>query len=217
MSAGGTQGDVPRRSRPTPARCSALIARELDAGRRRYPRQQQRRSQARPGRGDRQRGLARRLPDHGDVALCHHRCAAAADDRAQVGPGHHHRLVRRRAANRRTSRCPTGFAAAIAGWSKTLASEVGKHGVTVNMVLPGRMIPIACASSTARAGRTGQSVEDVSGPRKRNSSRPLRRRGVRRRGGVPRQPAGKLRHRQHAARRRRHDPLDLTTARTLPG
>lgn len=27
----------------------------------------------------------------------------------------------------------------IAGWSKTLASEVARHGVTVNMVLPGRI------------------------------------------------------------------------------
>ena len=27
----------------------------------------------------------------------------------------------------------------IAGWSKTLSSEVAKHGVTVNMVLPGRV------------------------------------------------------------------------------
>ncbi|RUT31370.1 SDR family oxidoreductase [Arsenicitalea aurantiaca] len=32
-----------------------------------------------------------------------------------------------------------GVRAAIAGWSKTLASEVARHGITVNMVLPGRI------------------------------------------------------------------------------
>lgn len=29
--------------------------------------------------------------------------------------------------------------AAISGWSKTLASEVARHGITVNMILPGRI------------------------------------------------------------------------------
>lgn len=32
-----------------------------------------------------------------------------------------------------------GVRAAVAGWSKTLASEVAKHGITVNMILPGRI------------------------------------------------------------------------------
>ena len=32
-----------------------------------------------------------------------------------------------------------GVRAAIAGWSKTLAGEVARHGVTVNMILPGRI------------------------------------------------------------------------------
>ncbi|MQB23121.1 SDR family NAD(P)-dependent oxidoreductase [Agrobacterium tumefaciens] len=32
-----------------------------------------------------------------------------------------------------------GVRAAVAGWSKTLAAEVGQHGVTVNMILPGRI------------------------------------------------------------------------------
>ncbi len=32
-----------------------------------------------------------------------------------------------------------GVRGAIAGWSKTLASEVAKHGITVNMILPGRI------------------------------------------------------------------------------
>jgi 3-oxoacyl-[acyl-carrier protein] reductase len=32
-----------------------------------------------------------------------------------------------------------GVRAAVAGWSKTLASEVARHGITVNMILPGRI------------------------------------------------------------------------------
>lgn len=32
-----------------------------------------------------------------------------------------------------------GVRAAVAGWSKTLAAEVAQHGVTVNMILPGRI------------------------------------------------------------------------------
>ena len=32
-----------------------------------------------------------------------------------------------------------GIRAAVAGWSKTLAAEVAGHGITVNMILPGRI------------------------------------------------------------------------------
>jgi len=51
----------------------------------------------------------------------------------------------------------------LVGWSKTLAREVGPHGITSNIVLPGR---IATARITfldeAKAKREGRSVEDVS-------------------------------------------------------
>lgn len=51
----------------------------------------------------------------------------------------------------------------LVGWSKTLAREVGKDGITSNIVLPGR---IATARITfldeARAKREGRSVEEVS-------------------------------------------------------
>lgn len=51
----------------------------------------------------------------------------------------------------------------LVGWSKTLAGEVGRDGVTVNIVLPGR---IATQRITfldeQRAKREGRSVEDVS-------------------------------------------------------
>jgi len=52
---------------------------------------------------------------------------------------------------------------ALVGWSKTLAREVGKDGITVNIVVPGR---IATGRTKflddAKAKREGRSVEDVS-------------------------------------------------------
>ncbi len=51
----------------------------------------------------------------------------------------------------------------LLGWSKTLAGEVGRDGVTVNIVLPGR---IATQRITfldeQKAKREGRSIEDVS-------------------------------------------------------
>lgn len=50
----------------------------------------------------------------------------------------------------------------LVGWSKTLAKEVGRDGITSNIILPGR---IATARITyldeARAKREGRSVQDV--------------------------------------------------------
>jgi 3-oxoacyl-[acyl-carrier protein] reductase len=50
----------------------------------------------------------------------------------------------------------------LVGWSKTLAREVGRDGITVNIVVPGR---IATARTKfldeARAKREGRAVEDV--------------------------------------------------------
>lgn len=51
---------------------------------------------------------------------------------------------------------------AIAGWSKTLAGEVARHGVTVNMVLPGRIDTDRVRElDQGKAGRTGSTVEAV--------------------------------------------------------
>ena len=55
-----------------------------------------------------------------------------------------------------------GVRGAIAGWSKTLASEVAEAGITVNMVLPGRIATDRVAeldSSTAK--KSGLTIEDV--------------------------------------------------------
>ncbi len=55
-----------------------------------------------------------------------------------------------------------GLRAAVAGWSKTLASEVAAMGVTVNMVLPGRIRTERTAQiDGAAATRAGGSVEQV--------------------------------------------------------
>ncbi len=52
--------------------------------------------------------------------------------------------------------------AALAGYLKTLAGEVAANGVTVNMVLPGRIdTDRVAALDRAAAQRTGRSVDDV--------------------------------------------------------
>ena len=52
--------------------------------------------------------------------------------------------------------------ASLVGWSKTLAGEVGPDGVTVNVVVPGRIATQRVAQlDAARAGREGSSPERV--------------------------------------------------------
>ena len=50
----------------------------------------------------------------------------------------------------------------LVGWSKTLAREVGKDGITANIVVPGRIATARVAFlDGAKAKREGRSVEDV--------------------------------------------------------
>jgi 3-oxoacyl-[acyl-carrier protein] reductase len=52
--------------------------------------------------------------------------------------------------------------AALAGYLKTLAGEVAADGVTVNLLLPGRIATDrATALDQARAEQSGRSVDDV--------------------------------------------------------
>lgn len=51
----------------------------------------------------------------------------------------------------------------LVGWSKTLAREVGRDGITANIVLPGRIATRRIvALDAAKAEREGRSVDDVS-------------------------------------------------------
>lgn len=51
---------------------------------------------------------------------------------------------------------------ALVGWSKTLASEVAGEGITVNVILPGRISTQRLGQlDQARAGREGISIEEV--------------------------------------------------------
>ncbi len=50
----------------------------------------------------------------------------------------------------------------VAGWSKSLAGEVAEHGITVNMVLPGRVATERVESlDNNRASRQGLDIEEV--------------------------------------------------------
>lgn len=50
----------------------------------------------------------------------------------------------------------------LVGWSKTLAREVGKDGITANIVVPGRIgTSRVAALDSAKAKREGRSAEDV--------------------------------------------------------
>jgi 3-oxoacyl-[acyl-carrier protein] reductase len=50
----------------------------------------------------------------------------------------------------------------LVGWSKTLAREVGKDGITANIVVPGRIGTSRVATlDDAKARREGRSAEEV--------------------------------------------------------
>jgi 3-oxoacyl-[acyl-carrier protein] reductase len=50
----------------------------------------------------------------------------------------------------------------LVGWSKTLAGEVGKDGITANIIVPGRIATSRVAAlDNAKAKREGRSVEEV--------------------------------------------------------
>ena len=55
-----------------------------------------------------------------------------------------------------------GVRAAVAGWSKTLAAEVAQHGITVNMILPGRIDTDRVRElDSIKAKNTGANIDAV--------------------------------------------------------
>ena len=51
----------------------------------------------------------------------------------------------------------------LVGWSKTLSREVGRYGITANIVVPGRIATSRIRSlDEAKAKREGRSVDQVS-------------------------------------------------------
>ncbi len=103
--------------------------------------------------------------------------------------------------------------AALAAYLKTLAGSVARDGVTVNMVLPGRIDTDRVASlDAAAAERTGKDSADVR--QASESAIPVGRYGdpdgVRVGRDLPGRQAGRLRHRRAGALRRRHGRRLLT-------
>jgi 3-oxoacyl-[acyl-carrier protein] reductase len=55
-----------------------------------------------------------------------------------------------------------GIRAAVLGWSKTLSAEVAKHGITVNMILPGRIQTERLAQlDKSNSDRSGMTIDAV--------------------------------------------------------
>src|SRR3954452_6739408 len=79
------------------------------------------------------------LRGHGGAGPDAREPRAARHGGAGLGPHPHYRLVGGGAADSQPRDLSNALRASLAGWSKTLASEVAKDGVTVNLVLPGRV------------------------------------------------------------------------------
>ena len=96
----------------------------------------------------------------------------------------------------------------LVGWSKTLAREVGKDGVTANIILPGRIATDRIKFlDEAKAKREGRTVEEVMAEStEQHSSGPLRQAGrVWRDGRLPRQRTRCIHHWLGDSRGRRAD------------
>ena len=96
--------------------------------------------------------------------------------------------------------------ASLHTWSKTLADEVGRDGVTSNIIVPGRIETARTRFLDERRpnGRRQEQRRRDGGQRKDDGARPVRPpRGIRGRGGVPVQRPGVVRDRLRDPRRRR--------------
>ena len=100
--------------------------------------------------------------------------------------------------------------AALAGYLKTLAAEVALDGVTVNMLLPGRIATDRVAATGRGRRQTARHARSRTIQLESRKTIPARRYGepggVRRRRRVPLQRPGLVHHRRRAALRRRPGP-----------
>ena len=101
------------------------------------------------------------LPLHGGFGDRRYRCGAAGDARARLGTDHHIHLVGRCCPDPNLG-ISNALRLSLVGWSKTLAREVGRDGITSNIVLPGRIATGRIAFlDEQKAKREGRAVEEV--------------------------------------------------------
>ena len=174
------------------------------------------------------RAMAGAVRRHGDGPRRPHRRARARHARQALGAGDHGGVLGDRGAHPQPRPCRTRCAPRCSAGRRRWPPRSPPRGVTVNMVLPGRIatsrvaaLDRASAERTrtqpggGRAGRAG----DDPGRALRHAG------GVRRRCVVPGEPAGLLRHgdddpgrRRGAAQRLRAGCCDIVdTARSVPG
>lgn len=87
-----------------------------------------------PGSGK----VGRELRDDGALCYCADRQGPAGHAQAKMGKDHHVDVFRRRVAYPQSCNLDA-LRLSLVGWSKTLAREVGRDGVTANIVVPGRI------------------------------------------------------------------------------
>ena len=86
-----------------------------------------------------------------------HARRVAGHDRAPLGPRHQYQ----REIGTGAHDCPHPAKAAVHAWSKGLSREVGKHGITVNCIPPGRIMSEQIRRKYSEEYRAEQSAKDI--------------------------------------------------------
>ena len=205
-AAGGTGRRARRRRRPTrrsPAQlldAAARGARRPRAG----ARQQRRRPRRRPRALARRRGLADACSTRTSTPTFRlTRAALRRDDPRALRPGRQHRLGRRAARERRPGQL-RGLEGGLIAFTKTVAVEVARRGVTVNAVAPG-LIATDMTDGHPRGASRARSPPGAPGTPEEVAAC----------GRLPGLRRRRLRHRKHPVRRRRPRPPESATKGTL--